>query len=101
MTDSAGGGGVMLLYASGGILFANSGKKYAKNAAKNKVLDSFAADKRGICRTWPKLRIVSATAPLRQPIPDHYAAANRDTSSKPPRFIRHWRRFGDFLRRCR
>ena len=22
--------------------------------------------------------------------------ANRDTSSKPPRFIRHWRRFGDF-----
>jgi len=23
-------------------------------------------------------------------------AANRDTSSKPPRFIRHWRRFGDF-----
>ena len=26
--------------ASGGILFANSGKKYAKNAAKTKVLDS-------------------------------------------------------------
>ena len=26
--------------ASGGILFANSGKKYAKNAAKTKVLES-------------------------------------------------------------
>ena len=31
--------------ASGGTLFANSGKKYAKNAAKTKVLDSFFADK--------------------------------------------------------
>ena len=27
-------------FASGGILFASSGKKYAKNAAKTKVLDS-------------------------------------------------------------
>ena len=43
------------------------------------------------------LNVVSSLrAPLRQPIPDRYAAANRDTSSKPPRFIRHWRRFGDF-----
>ena len=32
-------------FASGGILFANSGKKHAKNAAKTKVLDSFFADK--------------------------------------------------------
>ena len=32
-------------FASGGIHFANSGKKYAKNAAKTKVLDSFFADK--------------------------------------------------------
>ena len=29
----------MLLYASDGILFANSCKKYVKNAAKTKVLD--------------------------------------------------------------
>ena len=34
--------------------------------------------------------------PSCQPIPVHFVAANRDTSSKPPRFIRHWRRFGDF-----
>ena len=34
--------------------------------------------------------------PSCQPIPDHFVAANRDTSSKPPRFIRHRRRFGDF-----
>jgi len=32
-------------FASGGILFTNSGKKYAKNAAKTKVLDFFFADK--------------------------------------------------------
>ena len=31
-----------------------------------------------------------------QPIPGHFMTANRDTSSKPPRFIRRWRRFGDF-----
>lgn len=30
--------------------------------------------------------------PSCQPIPVHFVAANRDTSSKPPRFIRHWRR---------
>ena len=34
--------------------------------------------------------------PSCQPIPVHFVAANRDTSSKPPRFIRRWRRFGDF-----
>ncbi len=34
--------------------------------------------------------------PSCQPIPGHFVTANRDTSSKPPRFIRRWRRFGDF-----
>ena len=33
--------------------------------------------------------------PSCQPIPGHFVTANRDTSSKPPRFIRRWRRFGD------
>ena len=50
--------------ASGGILFANSGKKYAKNAAKNKVLDSFAVDKQVFSKTVAKCRIVSAPTPL-------------------------------------
>ena len=54
----------MLLYASGGILFANSGKKYAKNAAKTKVLDSFAVDKQVFSKTVAKYRIVSAPTPL-------------------------------------
>ena len=34
--------------------------------------------------------------PSCQPIPGHFVTANRETSSKPPRFIRHRRRFGDF-----
>ena len=36
--------------------------------------------------------------PLCQPIPGHFMAANRGTASKPPRFIRHWQRFGAFPR---
>ena len=59
-----GWGFVVLLYASGGILFANSGKKYAKNAAKTKVLDSFAVDKQVFSKTVAKCRIVSAPTPL-------------------------------------
>ena len=61
--------------AFGDILFANSGKKYTKNAAKTKVLDSFARPAPfrllrcvpHICRFHArgiKCRIVSALAPL-------------------------------------
>ena len=51
----------MLLYASGGILFASSCKKYVKNAAQTKVLDSFAVDKQVFSKTVAKCRIVSAS----------------------------------------
>ena len=34
--------------------------------------------------------------PSCQPIPVHFVAANRDTSSKPPCCFRHRRRFGGF-----
>ena len=43
--------------ASGGILFASSGKKCAKNADKTKVLESFSVDKWGFSRTRPKCSI--------------------------------------------
>ena len=51
-----------LVHASGGSLFPR-GKSNQKRA-KTKVLESFTVDKRGIGRTVPKCRIVSAAAPL-------------------------------------
>ena len=53
--------------ASGGVLFANRGKKYKKNAAKAKVLESFALKKEDSYRikTCKRLIPIPAAAAVR------------------------------------
>ena len=88
--------------------FCQQRQKYAKNAARNRMVSGLSLSAPHVSGCWDACRAVESTmqgalnvvsslrAPSCQPISDRYAAANRDTSSKPPRFIRHWRRFVDF-----
>ena len=84
--------------------FCQQRQKYAKNAARNRMVSGLPLSAPHVSGCWDACRAVESTmqgalnvvsslrAPSCQPISDRYAAANRDTSSKPPRFIRHWRR---------
>ena len=88
--------------------FCQQRQKYAKNAARNRMVSGLPLSAPHVSGCWDTCRAVESTmqgalnvvsslrAPSCQPISDRYAAANRDTSSKPPRFIHHWRRFVDF-----